>query len=209
VHLGVVLHRVEQVVQRVVGIAHGERGERGLCPAHVLRPDRLPQHLAARPAGGRVRRLHLTQNFAAAAAGLLDPPGVPVEHLEHRQRRALRRQLARHVVRGRQRHERVEPDVVLPAERARVGERRRGDEPAQLGPAAQLLHQHRQQPVGGRFLHQADEPLHVPEVQRRRLPLIGRRADEPLGTDRQLRRQRGAEAGDENAAADVRKEVAT
>ena len=92
------------------------------------------------------------QHFALAAAVFVNAVGVAIEHLQHRQRLPLDRQLARHVVGRRQGHHRVEADIVLAAERAGIGQRRRGHQRLELGAAIEAFDQRRQQPLDGGLL---------------------------------------------------------
>ena len=105
------------------------------------------------------------QNFLLASAALLNAIGIPVKHLEDRQRLQFCGKFLGHVQRRRQGHHGVEADVVLAAKSARVGQRRGGGQSSQIRARTQLLHQRWQQPVDGRLLHQAHQRLQRAESQ--------------------------------------------
>ena len=63
----------------------------------------------------------------------------------------------------------MEADVVLAAERAGVGQGRRGDQPLQLGPLGELLDHGADELLGGRLLHERDQRLDRAEGQPLRL----------------------------------------
>ena len=96
---------------------------------------------------------------------LLDAAAVAIQHLEHGQRLALGGQLGRHLVRRHQRHERVIARVILAAERAGIGERRRGDERLELRARFQFVDEQRQQLIGRRLLHERHERLELAKSQ--------------------------------------------
>jgi hypothetical protein len=131
----------------------------------------------------------------------LDAGGVAEQHLEHGQSAAGFRQFLGHVIRRGNRHQRVEADVVLAAERAGVGKSRRGDHVPQRRAVAQTLDDLRHQPRSRRFLHQGDERFQIAEGQPFRALLgVG-------GGDAQVGRQAGTDAGDDRAGADVGQEL--
>jgi hypothetical protein len=141
------------------------------------------------------------QHFLAAAAVLADAVRVAVEDLEHRQRLLAARHRHRHPVRRRERHHRVEADVVLAAERARVRERARGDEVAQARAGLQLGDERAHELVGGRVGHEPDERLERTERQRFGLLHRVRRRH------RQLRRHGEPEARRDHSASDLDQET--
>ncbi len=74
-------------------------------------------------------------------------------------------QLPGHHVGGVESHHGMEADIVLAAERPRIGERRRGHELIQLRAAAQPVNQHRLQLDGRRLLHQGHQRLQLAKRQ--------------------------------------------
>ena len=139
--------------------------------------------------GARGNRM---QHFVFSPAMLLDAIGVAVQYLENRKRLLDLGQLDRHVVGRRKRHHRVETDIILAAERPRVGQRSGRQQMAQVGSLLQLLDEHRQQAIDRRLLHQADEWLEQAERQRigHILAHLGRRGQTEFS------RQAGSDARD-------------
>ena len=155
--LGIVLHRKQQIVEGLVRGALGERRESLLRGVHSFAPHGLAQKFAARTAFREFDRLHLMQHLLFAPAPFLNAIGIPVKHLEDRQRLPFGRKLQGHVQRRGQGHHGMESDIVLAAKRARIGQRARRDEPPQVRARPQLLRQCGQQTVDRRFLHQANQ----------------------------------------------------
>ena len=107
----------------------------------------------------------VVQHLLLAAAGRLHGGGVAVEDLEHRQRRPILRQFPGHVMGRHQGHEGVIAVVILAAERAGVGQGGGRHQCVQADAGFQLLHEDRQQFVGGRFLDKRHKRLAVSEGQ--------------------------------------------
>ena len=205
VDLGVVLDGDEQAVERLVGRDGGDRGEGALGLVHVLAAHGVAEGLARVVPGREHARLDRVQHFRGAAAVFLDAVRVAVEHLEHGQRATVFGQLARHVIGGGEGHQGVEADVVLAAERPRVGQRRGGHELLQLGPRAELLDQHRHEVPDGRFLHQADERFEPAEGEALAAAVIVG----PGGREPHVERRAEADARDQHAPADVPQKLPT
>ena len=123
----------------------------------------LAHDIAQRLATGR--GLHHVQNFLLAPAALLDAIGVAIQHLEHRQRLTIFRQLLRHVIRRGQSHHRVKAHVIFAAERTRVCQRRGSNQSPQIRAAFEFAHQRRDQRTWRRLLHHADQRLQLAEIQ--------------------------------------------
>ena len=130
--------------------------------------------------------------------------GVPVEHLQDRQRTFRLGQLGRHLVGRDERHECVVTVVVLAAERACIGECGRSHELFQIGPAADAFHDQGEKLVGRSLLHQAGQRLERSESQSPggSLREDGRRQAQILGQAR-------THTGDEHPAAHIRQELTT
>ena len=205
VDLGVVLDGDEQAVERLVGRDGGDRGEGALGLVHVLAAHGVAEGLARVVPGREHARLDRVQHFRGAAAVFLDAVRVAVEDLEHGQGAAVFGQLARHVIGGGERHQGVEADVVLAAERPRVGQRRGGHELLQLGPGAELLDEDRDEVPDGRLLHQADERFEPSEGESLAAAVIVG----PGGREAHVERRAEADARDQHAPADVPEETPT
>ena len=140
----IVLHSVEQMIERFLRRALRQRGKSLLRFAHVLLSHRFAQDLAAHLARREARWLDRVQDLIFAPAALLNAIGISVEHFEDWQRLRFGGQLLRHVQCRPERHHGMKTDVILAAEGARIGERSRGGQAPQIGPRTQLLHQCRQ-----------------------------------------------------------------
>ena len=129
---GVVLHRKQQIVERVVRGALRKCGEGSFRRVHLFTSHGLAQDIAARMNLGKGCRFDRMQNLLFASAALLNAIRIPVKHLEDRQRLQFCGKLLGHVQRRRQGHHGVEADVILAAKSARVGQRRGGGQSSQI-----------------------------------------------------------------------------
>ncbi len=163
VDFGVVLHGVEEVVERVVGGELGERGEGPLGFGHVFAVDGFAEEFGAGAAFAERGRFDGVKDFFVAPAFFLDSVGISVKDLEDRQRLERLGQLARHVERRRQRHHGVEADVILAAESTHVGQGRGRDQVLEVGSLLPALSEDGQQFAGRRFLEQFDHRLQFAE----------------------------------------------
>ena len=118
----VLLHGVEVVIEGVVRGKLREGGKGLLGFVDILAVDGVAEKFAAGPVIGKQRRFDRVKNFLFASASFLNAIGVSVQDFEDGQRLKGVRKFARHVQRRRQRHHRVETDVVFTAEGAGVGE---------------------------------------------------------------------------------------
>ena len=201
-HIDLVLNRV---LQMVVGFAdrlarHG--GEGSLGSVDISRSRRRAQQFAT---GGRLAkrcRSDRAQHFPFAAAELLNPARVAIQHLQHRQRAQRLGQLAGHLVGGREGHDGVEPHVILPAKCAGIGQRTGGDQRSKIGAGLDFADQLPLQLVRRRVLHQRHQRLQLAEREPAR-PLVSEDRREA-----EIERQRGADAADQHAPADIGEKVA-
>ncbi len=141
-HVRGVVHRVQQVVEGLVDRAAHQGGKRLLGCDDVLVPRGLAQSFTAVFTWADVGRRNRVQHFAGAAAMFVNAVGVAIKNFEDRQRLAFPRQFQRHVIGGRQRHHRMEANIVLAAKSPRVGQRSGGQQRAQVVAAAQPFDQH-------------------------------------------------------------------
>jgi hypothetical protein len=85
----------------------------------------LPRHVTQIFARDDARRnrisRHRVQNLALASTEFLDSVGIAIQHFQDWQWLQAGWQLLGHAICRGQRHERVESDVILPAERAGIG----------------------------------------------------------------------------------------
>ena len=204
VDVDVILDDVLEVVVGLVERPARQRGEGPLGRLHVLPPGRLAQGFRPRQARGHGGRLDGMQGLVVQASHLLDVVGVAVEDLQDRQRPLRLGQLARHLVRRHQRHDRVVAIVILAAERAGVGQRGGRHQLAEVGPGLDPLDDGRQEPVGGRLLHQGHQRLHRAERQ-----AFGAFVGQGGRGQAQVLGQRRAHAGDQHAPAHVRQKLTT
>ena len=130
--------------------------------------------------------------------------GIAVEHFHDGQCPPRLGQLARHLVGRSQRHDRVVAVVILTAERAGVGQGGGRHQLAEIGSGIDPLDDGRQEPVGGRLLHQGHQRLHRPERQ-----AFGRTGGQGSRGQAQVMGQGRAHAGDQHASAHVRQELTT
>ena len=162
---GVIVHGKKQIVEGVVRRAFGDGRENLFRFVHVFAPNGLTENFAI---GSAIEMAGFdgVQNFAFAPAMLLDAIGVSVEDFEDGERLAFFRQFLRHMESRGQRHHRVEPDVIFAAKSAGVGKRGGSYETSQIGPAAELLCEQRQQAIDGRLLHEGNQSFERAELKR-------------------------------------------
>ncbi|HEX3451295.1 MAG TPA: hypothetical protein VHS97_23780 [Isosphaeraceae bacterium] len=167
VDFGVVLNCDQKVVERFLGPALRQRGERVLGGVHVLGSHPLAQGLAPHTPWGERHRCDRTQNLVASSTALLDAAGVAIKDFQDGQRPRGLRQLAAHVKRRCHRHHRVKADIIFTAERPGVGKRSRRDQPLQFDPTLQFVDHDGHETLRGRLLHDRDQAFQLPEVQTR------------------------------------------
>lgn len=167
-------------------------GECSLGRFHVGLARRLLQRIKASEVARQIGRFDRMKDLVRPAAAGLDAAGVSIEDFENWERRTTARHFFCHVEGRRQRHERMEADVIMSAKRSGVGQCSRRNERAQVGPILQLLDKNRHELVGRRFLHQHDQRLEPAELKHcRRLAAPNRR-------ETQVVRQHGSDAGDQH-----------
>src|ERR1700722_2831358 len=114
----VVLHRPQGVVERLLRRALRQTGESLFGGMYVLAAHRFAQLFPALAAARSRSRQNGFQYFPLASAMFLYARGVSIEHLEYRQRLRFGGQLLRNVKCRRERHHRVESDIILAAKSA-------------------------------------------------------------------------------------------
>ena len=112
----------------------------------------VAQRFAFRLRIRQVGRFDWMQCLLVSPAEFLDEPGIAMEHLEDGQRSALARHLLGHVIRGGERHEGVIAVVIVPAERAGIGQRGGGDEFIERQTGIEFRNENRQEFIRRRFL---------------------------------------------------------
>ncbi len=127
----------------------GDRRKGSFGRVHIAASGNFAQMFAGTSAVRQRVRRHGVQHFVRTTAKFLDPVGVAIENFQHRQRFALGRQLARHMIRRRQRHERVEADVVFAAKGPRIGQRAGRHQGFQIVTRLQLRHERAVSSAGG------------------------------------------------------------
>ena len=143
----------EQFVKRIFDRSLRQRGKNTLGLIHILAPHRFTQFRSIEILPRPVARLDRMQNFFFTPAAFLDSIRVAVKNLENRQGLQRLGKLSGHVQCGRQRHHRVEPNVVFAAKSAGIGKRRSRHQPPQFNPRTQLRREDRQQAIDWRLLH--------------------------------------------------------
>ena len=108
------------------------------------------------------------EDFSGPAAVLLNSSRVPIENLEDGKCLLVPWKFSGHVVRRRECHHGVEPNIILASKRTGVGEGCGGGELAQVGAGLNPGSQQGKQAFGWRLLHEADERFERAEVERNR-----------------------------------------
>ena len=163
---GVILHSLQQTIEGFFGTKRGHARKGTLGLGHILMMDGAPERFGRRQRTWSFRGTDRTKDFFLASTLFLDAVGIAVKHFENRQRLKGFGKLAGHVERRRQRHHRMETDVILPTESAGVGQRRSRDEAAQLHTRFEFVGQRRQQFFDGGLLHEADERFERAKIKR-------------------------------------------
>ena len=133
----------------------------------------------------------------------LNAIGISIQNFENRQGLLLRWQLARHVPCRGDGHHSMEADVVFAAKGAGVGQSGGGDERAQLGAAVEFFGECGEEFVDWSFLHQRHQRFERAEGES-----IFRFSAERF-REAQVGGHGRADGGDQDAAADIRKKLAT
>ena len=191
-------HAVKRRLQRLPG----ERGEQLLGLRLVARIRGVAQLLRRLGVLGQLRCLQRLEHILCVEAVLFRIKRIAIEHFQNRQCLLSLGHFLGHIKRWRQRHESVEAVIIFTAKRTRIGQRTGGHELAQRCAGIQFANHLRQKLRGRRGLHQVHQRLKFSKRQTR--GVLGGHG----GGHADVAGQRGAEAGDEHALANVREKFA-
>ncbi len=186
-----VLFVLDQRLQSVVRRRASRPHQTGKPPLGRVEVSRAGRRMKRGDVAGLVRIDNRVQRFVVPSPHRLYPRRVPMQDLQHRQRRFRGRQFACHLSGGQECHERVEADVILASETPRIRQRPGCEQIFQASTRPHQRDQLRQQFVGGRPLQQGDERLARAERQGNGLLLLGG----PGGRRSQLGGERRPHAG--------------